>query len=459
MRARWIAAGAIGIAGTAGLGPWLGGDLTRSPRATLAAEITAPPGSPTVAEPAPGDVPKWTAPIFRADPPTLATLSRPVETAPAREPAFLPAWEATVIAGDTLDKLLSRAGLDAPARGELALAVAAEFDPAQLRPGHRVELIRRSDGRPYTLTIEVDEGVQVMVRIDGTPDVRIVQPETRSVERVATVEVRGSVYASLERASVPMSFAVDLAEILAGTVNFRRDLRGGESMRLLWQEELGPRDTRVGTSRLSYAALDLSRSRFEIVWPDDGGNAVTIYMDGQVLRTFTPPVAGARLTSVFGKRRHPLYGNVRMHTGVDFAAPRGTPVYATASGRVAFVGLRNGYGRVVEIAHGTDTITRYSHLSTYAEGLEVGNRVDAGDLIGAVGSSGLATGPNLHYEVRVEGQPVDPMEDERVAELTQDTDREAAEQRLAAARAHLVNWLVSDLSGASMTGFTKEESL
>ena len=134
-----------------------------------------------------------------------------------------------------------------------------------------------------------------------------------------------------------------------------------------------------------------------------------------MLRVFAHPVEGARLTSVFGRRTHPVYGNVRMHTGVDFAAPRGTPVQATAPGRVRYVGRRGGYGRVVEIAHGSDTVTRYSHLNGYAEGLRAGQRVNAGDVIGRVGSSGLTTGPNMHYEVRVNGRPTDPLSDDRLA--------------------------------------------
>ena len=98
-----------------------------------------------------------------------------------------------------------------------------------------------------------------------------------------------------------------------------------------------------------------------------------------------------------------------MHTGVDYAAPRGAPVSATAPGRVAFVGRRGGYGRVVELSHGPGTMTRYAHLSAVPDGLSVGDRVGAGDLIGRVGATGTATGPNLHYEVRVDGQPIDPL--------------------------------------------------
>ncbi|EDQ03538.1 hypothetical protein OIHEL45_17801 [Sulfitobacter indolifex HEL-45] len=148
--------------------------------------------------------------------------------------------------------------------------------------------------------------------------------------------------------------------------------------------------------------------------PKTAGRA-TVYLNGEILRTVAPPVEGARLSSVFGQRKHPIYGNMRMHTGVDYAAAAGTPIAATAPGRVPFIGWRSGYGRVVEIAHGSDTMTRYAHLSAVPEGLAVGNRVVAGETIGQVGETGTATAPNLHYEVRVDGRPIDPLGEELLA--------------------------------------------
>ena len=127
-----------------------------------------------------------------------------------------------------------------------------------------------------------------------------------------------------------------------------------------------------------------------------------------------------------------------MHTGVDFAAARGTPVHATAPGRVSYVGWRGGYGRVVEIAHGSDTVTRYTHLSATADGLAKGQRVEAGEMVGRVGSSGTATGPNLHYEVLVDGRPTDPLSDDRLAAAANnEVESEAARKRLRNARAQL----------------------
>ena len=130
-----------------------------------------------------------------------------------------------------------------------------------------------------------------------------------------------------------------------------------------------------------------------------------------------PQCEFVRISSVFGRRKHPIYGNVRMHTGVDYAAVKGTPLSATAPGRVSFIGWQKGYGQVVEISHGSNTMTRYAHLSAVPNGLKTGNHVLAGEVIGQVGETGTATAPNLHYEVRIDGRPINPLGKELIASV------------------------------------------
>ena len=355
----------------------------------------------------------------------------------------MPRWEATVEAGDTLDVLLSRADMDAQTRTEVALALAVEYDLRRLRPGHLLSVGYRPDGTPSVLTLAVDEGVQIEVTIDDTIVSRSVTPSVSTVERAGQLEVNGSIYASLDRGGVPARFAVDLAQILGDTVDFRRDLKGGESLNILWGQTVLPDGSEIGQPLMSYAALDLGDDQFEIVWSDEESGRATVYLNGEILRTVAPPVEGARLSSVFGQRKHPIYGNMRMHTGVDYAAAAGTPIAATAPGRVSFIGWRSGYGRVVEIAHGSDTMTRYAHLSAVPEGLAIGNRVVAGETIGQVGETGTATAPNLHYEVRVDGRPIDPLGEDLLASA-EDTDAADATEILEKTRTRFVTVLRED---------------
>lgn len=323
-----------------------------------------------------------------------------------------------IVRGETLDGVLAEAGLVASDRAEIALALGAEYDLRRLRPGDRVTTSITPDGAPRRVTLEVDDGLQIEAVFGDRVATRVVEPESETLTLAGEARIDSSIFAALAEAGLPARFAVDLAQMLGGTVDFRRDLSGGETLRLMWREaRVG--DQTIGQPELTFTALDLGDVLFEIVWPEDGSGRATIYRDGKVMRVFAQPVEGARLSSVFGRRRHPIYGNVRMHTGVDFAAARGTPIHATAPGRVRFIGRRGGYGRVVEVAHGADTMTRYAHLSAVPDGLAPGDRVAAGDIIGNVGATGTATGPNLHYEVRVNGRPTDPLSDGRLAEAAE----------------------------------------
>ena len=373
--------------------------------------------------------------------PTATPLALPeVLVAETALPAMAPsraAWSREIAAGETLDTVLMDAGLEAADRAEVALAIGVEYDLRKLRPGHMVSVITTDRGAPQRVTLEVDDGTRIETTFGDRLATRVVSPEP-VVEIVAgQAKVVTSISSALAETGIPARFAVDLAQILGGTVDFRRELSGGETLRLLWRE-MRVEDAVIGEPQLAFAALDVGEALYEVVWPDDESGRATIYLDGEVLRVFAPPVQGARLSSVFGKRTHPVYGNVRMHTGVDFAAARGTPVNATAPGRIAYVGWRGGYGRVVEIAHGSDTLTRYAHLSEVPDGLSRGQRVAAGDTIGRVGATGTATGPNLHYEVRVNGRPTDPLSDERLAQATDlATDADEALTRLLNARSRL----------------------
>ncbi|MEX5516923.1 M23 family metallopeptidase [Pseudophaeobacter sp. 1A09344] len=372
----------------------------------------------------------------------VAFADRPVQ---AIEPP-LSTWSRDIAPGETLDFLLSEAGLAAPDRAEVALALGAEYDLRRLRPGHSVTVASTVDGSPRTVSLAVEDGVRIEVVFGEQLSTQVVAPDPEIVTLAGEAVIDSSIFAALDEAGIPARFSVDLAQMLGGTVDFRRELAGGETLRLLWREARVGED-RIGQPELAFAALEIGGSLYEIVWPNDGSGQATIYVDGEVLRVFAQPVEGARLSSVFGRRTHPVFGNVRMHTGVDFAAARGTPVQATAPGRVSFIGWRGGYGRVVEIAHGSDTMTRYAHLSAVPEDLAQGQRVAAGNVIGRVGATGTATGPNLHYEVLVDGRPTDPLADDRLAEAAEsEADDTAALSRLAEARALLNENLGSEIA-------------
>lgn len=341
------------------------------------------------------------APVL-ADPPAAHVLSQSM---------------ATIASGDTLDSVLGRAGLSPTVRAEAAMALAGVYDLTDLRPGHRVAWgADRSDPtRLVRLSLFVDEGVEITLSFNGPVTAERLDPPIRAVDRRETLTLEGPLFEALVAANAPERFAVDLTALLAGQVDFRRDIKGGESLALVWQEDRLADGSIAGEPRLNYARLELTDRVLELVASEAAG-PVIVFENGTAVQRSAAPVLGARLSSVFGRRNHPVLGGVRMHTGIDYAAPVGTEVSATGAGRIVFAGTSRGYGLTVDIDHGGGVVTRYAHLSEIAATVEKGTRVKAGTRIGAVGATGLVSGPNLHYEVRVDGRPVDPTEREVLAD-------------------------------------------
>jgi murein DD-endopeptidase MepM/ murein hydrolase activator NlpD len=225
--------------------------------------------------------------------------------------------------------------------------------------------------------------------------------------------IRSSLYDALHTAAsraLPRQAHTELAWRLADVFEYRldmsRDLEPGDEIRVLVQRALRPNGS-VYASELLAARLRVSGSRIEAVRSRRG-----VYVDrrGQSLRaTFLrAPLSYRRLSSEFGMRWHPILGRWREHRGVDYAAPAGTPVRSVGDGVIIFAGWNGSYGNLVEVSHPGGVVTRYAHLRGYAGGTRRGARVRVGQTVGYVGSTGLSTGPHLHFEMLVNGQYTDP---------------------------------------------------
>jgi murein DD-endopeptidase MepM/ murein hydrolase activator NlpD len=224
--------------------------------------------------------------------------------------------------------------------------------------------------------------------------------------------IEGSFLHALLSGGVPEPLAHDLIRVLGHELDLQRELRPGDHFSVLFERyraETGGflRDGRVLHASFRVSGRDLAIWRHETPGGTDWFDAEGRSLRRGFLRT---PLDGARITSTsgFGMRQHPVLGFTRMHRGVDFAAPVGTPVVAAADGTVSSVGSRSGYGRVVALGHPGETETVYAHLSSFAPGLAPGQQVRQGQMIGRVGASGLASGPHLHYEITQAGRQVNP---------------------------------------------------
>jgi murein DD-endopeptidase MepM/ murein hydrolase activator NlpD len=232
--------------------------------------------------------------------------------------------------------------------------------------------------------------------------------------RFASGTIRSSLYAATDEAGLPEAVASQLAEIFASDIDFHRQLRKADSFALVYETLTAdgePVPWAAGTGRVLAAEFMNGGRLHQAIWFDAKGDGEGDYYDLQGRsrkRTFlASPLEFSRVTSGFALRLHPIFRDVRAHRGVDYGAPEGTPVRTVGDGVVEFAGRMGGYGNVVEVRHSQDRSTLYGHLSRID--VHTGQRVQQGQKLGAVGATGWATGPHLHFEFRIAGVHQDPL--------------------------------------------------
>jgi murein DD-endopeptidase MepM/ murein hydrolase activator NlpD len=205
----------------------------------------------------------------------------------------------------------------------------------------------------------------------------------------------------------------DFAAAFAFDFDFQREIRPGDIFEAAIEEHTDGSGQTVGPARLVYASLQTAQKSRALYRFRPPGEAQLAWFDGDgksiVRSLMRTPVEGARISSSFGARKHPVLGYTRMHKGTDFATPIGTPVYASGDGVVDFMGVHGGHGNYIRVRHTKTLETAYAHLSAYGAGLQVGSPVVQGQIVARSGNTGLSSGPHLHYEVIIDGEQVDPM--------------------------------------------------
>ncbi len=266
-----------------------------------------------------------------------------------------------------------------------------------------------------------------MSRIGGRWLARLATVPYTTQQRLASGSIRNTLFAATDESGVPDAVASQLAEIFSTDIDFHRELRKGDTFSVVYETLMAdeqPVPWNEGAGRVLAAEFVNAGHAFHAVWFKSGDGRGSYYdVDGRTKRRafLASPMEFSRVTSGFAMRFHPLLQNWRAHLGVDYGAPTGTAVRSVGDGFVTFAGRQNGYGNVVQVQHGGDRTTLYAHLSRID--VRKGQRIEQGTRLGAVGSTGWATGPHLHFEFRVAGQHQDPL---RVAKTSDTVPLDAA---------------------------------
>ena len=321
--------------------------------------------------------------------------------------------ELEVEPGDTLVRLLNEQGVSTKAVHELVSSQKPLTRLADLRPGERLRVDVADGGRLEALQYQPND--LKTLSVERGPDGWEVDTHKRSYERqlqYAEATINSSLFRAGQRAGMTNKLTMQLANIFGWDIDFILDIRNGDRFRVLY-EELYLDGEKVRNGDILMAEFYNRDRHFQAFRHEmDDGRVDYLDASGQSVRKefIRTPVEFTRISSGFSRgREHPVLNRTRAHEGVDYAAPTGTPVKASGDGKVVFAGRKGGYGNVLIIKHGQKYSTLYAHLNRFARGIRVGRRVEQKDTVAYVGASGLATGPHLHYEFRVNGVHRNPL--------------------------------------------------
>jgi murein DD-endopeptidase MepM/ murein hydrolase activator NlpD len=322
--------------------------------------------------------------------------------------------------------VLADAGIKLDEAHAAIVALSDVFSPRQLMVGQPIKLtLAPSDqgegddgaGQPQlqlvslSLQPSVEKNVELTRSVDGgftAPSTNV--PLQRDVARAAGT-IQSSLFEAGQSDGVPIEVMTEVIHAFSYDVDFQREIQPGDSYEVLYERFDDADGHFAKTGDILYAALTLkghTLALYRYTTPDghtDWFNPKGDSVRKALLRT---PVDGAKITSGFGMRMHPILGYSLMHKGVDFGAPTGTPIYAAGDGVIQMIGPASGYGNYIRIKHTATYSTAYGHMSRFAAGLRIGSRVHQGQVIAYVGMTGRATGPHLHYEVLVNGKQINP---------------------------------------------------
>lgn len=315
--------------------------------------------------------------------------------------------------GDTLSTIFAKVGLSATDLHQVLSSSKEAKQFSRLKVGQALEFQLTPDGQLKRLHSKLSdlESISLAKNDKGFAFERErVKPDVRSA--YAHGVINSSLFLSAKRAGLSHGLTMELANVFGYDIDFAMDIRDGDEFEMVFEEKV-VNDKQVGTGNiLSARFTNRGKTYTAVRYTDKQGNTSYYSADGTSMRKafIRTPVDFARISSRFSNgRRHPILNKIRAHKGVDYAAARGTPIKAAGDGKISLAGRKGGYGNTVVIQHGSRYRTLYAHMQGFAKGIRTGGSVKQGQIIGYIGTTGLSTGPHLHYEFQVNGTHVDPL--------------------------------------------------
>ncbi|MBA1273419.1 peptidoglycan DD-metalloendopeptidase family protein [Pseudomonas azotifigens] len=330
------------------------------------------------------------------------------------EPAEDPLTKQIVVTnGDTLSTVFAKVGLPSSVVHDVIGSSKEAKQLTRLKIGQELEFKLTEDGGLASLSSKLSdlESIRLEKAEDGYRFAKEkVKPEVRTT--YAGGQIDSSLFLAAKRAGLNHNLTMDLANIFGYDIDFAMDIRKGDTFEVIYEEKL-VENKRVGTGNILAARFtNRGKSYTAVRYTSKDGASSYYTADGESMRKafIRTPVDFARISSRFSNgRKHPILNKIRAHKGVDYAAPHGTPIKSAGDGKVILAGRKGGYGNTIVIQHGNRYRTLYAHMQGFAKGVRNGSSVKQGQIIGYIGTTGLSTGPHLHYEFQVDGVHVDPL--------------------------------------------------
>ncbi len=321
-----------------------------------------------------------------------------------------------ISSGGTIAGALQDAGVSGAEAYRVVKVMSEHYDPRSIRPGQVISIYvdpSENDLKLTGLDMKITPIKELIITRDELErfSAKVNEAEVTLQTKAAMVSIETSLYGSAAKSGVPASIVAEMIKIYSYDVDFQRDIRRGDKVEILYETYETRDGMFVRYGNILYASLKVGGREIPVYRYGGKDGYVDYYRENgaslkrALMRT---PVDGARMSSGYGMRRHPVLGYNKMHKGVDFAAPRGTPIYAAGNGVIEKAGRNGGYGNYIRIRHNNGLKTAYAHMRKFAKGMKSGKRVSQGDVIGYVGTTGRSTGPHLHFEVIKNGKQINP---------------------------------------------------